>query len=211
MANPVPRLIGDNAETRRHLDSAARDVTSMQTDITALQAAEAILGTSSSAFAAGRVLTDTTSIDVDLGTAGQALFKRAALSGDVTAAADSNSVVINKASSAFSFTGIVTPAQITSNQDNYSPTGIAAATVLRLTSDASRTITGIDASSNTTGRILKIFNCNAVGSGFNLVFDGTSVASSAANRFVGLSVTVANGRFVELWYDITSAVWRFCL
>src|SRR3990167_10882133 len=42
----------------------------------------------------------------------------------------------------WALTGDITPAQITSNQDNYNPTGLSSASVLRLATDASRDITG---------------------------------------------------------------------
>lgn len=56
--------------------------------------AEYIVGAASASLTAERVVTNTTSITWDLGTAAQAQAKRAALIGDVTASADSNTTTI---------------------------------------------------------------------------------------------------------------------
>lgn len=53
-----------------------------------------LVKTADAALSAERVVTDTTSITVDWATAGQAKFQRAALTGDVTASANSNSTTI---------------------------------------------------------------------------------------------------------------------
>jgi hypothetical protein len=125
------------------------------------------------------------------------------LSGDVTAAQDSNSVTVDKASAAFSFTGIVTPAQITADQNDYNPTGLATANVLRISSDAARSITGIAAQG--TGRFLFLFNVGA----FAITLTDEDAASAAANRFAVPSAPIisADGSRA-IWYDITSSRWR---
>lgn len=56
--------------------------------------AEYLVGTANAGLSAERVVTDTPSIAWDLATAGQAKAKRAALTGDVTAAADGNAMTI---------------------------------------------------------------------------------------------------------------------
>ena len=43
----------------------------------------------------------------------------------------------------FNLTGLINPSQITSNQNDYAPTGLSIATSIRLYSDAIRTITGL--------------------------------------------------------------------
>jgi hypothetical protein len=74
-------------------------------------------------------------------------------------------------------TGSISPAQITANQNNYNPTGLATATILNLTSDAARDITGIVAQSN--GRLLVLMNSG----GYTITLKENSGSSSAANRF----------------------------
>lgn len=94
-----------------------------------------------------------------------------------------------------------TPAQITSNQNNYDP-GVAE--VLRLSTDAARTITGI--SGGVKGRYLQIIN---VGN-FNITLAYESGLSLAANRFVSPSAenTVLYPRAsVRLYYDGVSLRW----
>ena len=96
----------------------------------------------------------------------------------------------------------ISPAQITSNTDNYAPTGLSTATVLRLSTDASRNLTGITGGAD--GRILVLLN---VGS-FPLVLKD-NVTSTAANRFqlVG-DLTLQGDEGVILYYDSTSSRWR---
>ncbi len=53
-------------------------------------------------------------------------------------------------------TGIISPPQITVNQNDYAPAGFAAASVLRLSTDANRNITGLAGGSD--GRLIYIYN-----------------------------------------------------
>lgn len=99
----------------------------------------------------------------------------------------------------------ITPAQITANQDNYAPTGIGTADTLRLSTDASRNITGINAgTSMINGRELTIINVGAQ----NIVLSN-NVTSTAANRFLlNADVTILPEQQIILKYDGTSARWR---
>lgn len=95
-----------------------------------------------------------------------------------------------------------TPAQITANQDDYDP---GDATYFRLSSDASRTITGIGFGSN--GKHLILVNVG----GFNIVLANQSVASTDLNRFItgtGGDVTLAPDERVDAIYDATTQRWR---
>ncbi len=51
--------------------------------------------------------------------------------------------VVTNASQSFALTGDISPSQITSNQNDYNPTGLSGASTLRLSTDASRNITGL--------------------------------------------------------------------
>ena len=97
------------------------------------------------------------------------------------------------------------PAQLTANQDNYNPSGLYATTVLRLTSDASRDITGIVPTDNLlAGQVLILFNVG----GFNIVLKN-DVTSTAANRFLfPADITLAPNEGIGLMYDATSSRWR---
>lgn len=109
------------------------------------------------------------------------------------------------AGSAFRLSGVLSPAEITSDQDDYNPTGLAAASILRISTDTQRTITGI--AGGTAGRIL-IVAC--IGPG-NLILAHEDTGSSAANRFSfasSLDIIMAPGWARMLWYDATASRWR---
>lgn len=143
------------------------------------------------------------SLNATLEFTGSSSIQRAALTGDVTAAAGSNSVVVNQASSAFAFTGVLAPSQITSDQNNYNPTNLSTAAVLRLSSDALRNITGLQGGAS--GRTLFVHN---VGSN-NIVLKDESASSTAANRFaLTADLTLSADSVAILQYDSTSSRWR---
>jgi len=99
----------------------------------------------------------------------------------------------------------LTPSQITSNQNNYNPTDFASYGVIRLSSDASRNITGMVAPSP-TGNVEKTLH--NVGS-FDIVLVNESASSSAANRFSsGADITIAPNQSVRIIYDGTASRWR---
>lgn len=104
----------------------------------------------------------------------------------------------------FALQGDISPAQITANQDDYAPTGLSTAAVLRLSTDASRNITSIAGGAD--GRILIIHN---VGS-FDIVLkDDDGATGTAANRFaLSGDVTLAADQCAILQYDSTSSRWR---
>jgi len=102
----------------------------------------------------------------------------------------------------FAFTP-VSPTQITANQNNYNP---GTSRYYRLTTDASRTITGLSIS-QLSGQECEIWN---VGSN-NLVLAHQSTSSTAANRFISVSgadVTIAPEGIALLRYDGVSSRWR---
>ena len=101
------------------------------------------------------------------------------------------------------WSGVISPAQITSNQNDYAPTGFSTATVLRLSTDASRTITGLAGGAD--GRIITIHN---IGSN-DLILSNESASSTAANRFaLGADATIGANTSTTLRYDATSSRWR---
>lgn len=99
--------------------------------------------------------------------------------------------------------GDITPAQITADQNDYNPTGLADAVVLRLSSDAARSITGLAGGAD--GRVLTLHNVGTE----NISLVGESALSAAANRFAlasGFTVRPDDG--VILQYDATESRWR---
>ncbi|HXF90175.1 MAG TPA: DUF2793 domain-containing protein [Xanthobacteraceae bacterium] len=99
--------------------------------------------------------------------------------------------------------GDISPAQITADQNDYSPSGLAAASVLRLSSDAPRNLTGLAGGGD--GRIVVLVNVGAN----SIVLKDASAASAAANRFAfGADVTLAAKQSAVLWYDAADARWK---
>lgn len=100
-------------------------------------------------------------------------------------------------------TGVISPAQITANQNDYAPSGIATAITLRLSTDASRDMTGlVDARDGTIKTIINV--------GTNpLVLKNASASSTAANRFdFSGDITLAGKQSATLRYDGTDARWK---
>lgn len=99
--------------------------------------------------------------------------------------------------------GIISPTQITADQNNYSPTGLATSNTLRLSSDASRNITGL--AGGEKGRVLILHNVGTQA----IVLKSESASSTAANRFALASdITISASQAVTLQYDDTSSRWR---
>lgn len=104
---------------------------------------------------------------------------------------------------AFAILGDISPAQITADQNNYNPTGLSGASVLRLNTDASRNITGL--AGGTDGKIIIVHNVGAN----NIVLVDESASSTAANRFaLTANTTIAADAVAILQYDSTSSRWR---
>lgn len=106
-------------------------------------------------------------------------------------------------SQSVALSGDISPTQITANQNDYNPTNLATSSVLRLTTDASRDVTGLQGGAD--GRIIIIHN---VGS-FAVVLKDESANSSAANRFALTGdTTLLTDQAILLQYDSTSSRWR---
>ncbi len=103
----------------------------------------------------------------------------------------------------FALSGDLTPSQITANQNDYNPSSLSEASVLRLNSNASRNITGLQG--GVDGRVLTVFN---IGSN-PIVLKNQSTSSVAGNRFaLGTDVTLTTDQGISLIYDSTSQRWR---
>lgn len=101
------------------------------------------------------------------------------------------------------FSSVLTPAQVTSNQNDYNPTGLSAAAIVRISSDAARSITGL-----TTGSDDPMLILTNIGA-FTITLKNEDVASTAANRFLfGSDLALAADESVWLTYDNTSLRWR---
>ena len=97
----------------------------------------------------------------------------------------------------------ISPAQLTANTDNWSPSGLATATVIRFRTDAIRNITGLSAPDAI--RRLTLINIGTK----TAIFTGEDASSTAANRFAFYpDEPVLPGATITIIYDLTSARWR---
>lgn len=101
------------------------------------------------------------------------------------------------------FTGEQTPAQITADTNNYAPTNLSLAAVLRLSTDAAHNITGL--TGGAAGRLIFVENVGA----FDFTLKAASGSSTAANRFdLTADVVLVPSSSLLLRYDGTSLRWR---
>jgi hypothetical protein len=108
-----------------------------------------------------------------------------------------------KINSGFFLNGDLSPSQITSNQNDYNPAGLAGASVLRISCDAARDITGLSGGSD--GRVLALVN---VGS-YALTLKDAHTGSSSGNRFaLDADVVLAAKQSAVLWYDSADMRWK---
>ena len=125
------------------------------------------------------------------------------LSGDLEFSGDPYAPQVKSISAGLSLLGILTPAQITSDQNNYNP-GVGY-TIYRLTSDAARSITGWSASLHITFWVL---NVNALGGPAITLVDNSSSSSTGSRFAFGGNVTINPGEGAHLFYDIAASRWR---
>lgn len=97
--------------------------------------------------------------------------------------------------------GVLTPATLSSDQNDYNPTGFRNTAVLRLNASTIINITGLADPIN--GRKLDIINIGII----PITFVGQSVLSVVANRFY-TSTTLVGGACISLIYDGPSSYWR---
>lgn len=95
----------------------------------------------------------------------------------------------------------VSPAAISTTQNDYNPTSLSTATCLRLNCTAACSITGL--AGGAAGRDLELINIGTA----TLKFPANSVSSSAANRFAN-AFNLFPGQSIFLRYDATSSLWR---
>lgn len=108
-------------------------------------------------------------------------------------------------------TAILSPAQLTAGVDNYNPTGLADALILRLSSDASRAIGGINSAVGAPGSHWVRKLLVNVGSNDIVLTRSAGSGSNAANQFAtpgALDFTLNQNDGVWIHYDRTSTIWR---
>jgi hypothetical protein len=111
--------------------------------------------------------------------------------------------VVERASTDFALTGVITPTTLAASQNNYSPTGLADSSTLRLSASTPVSITGL--AGGASGRILILTN---VGSSA-ITLEDEDAGSTAANRFaLPVDVKLNAEDSIILQYDGTSSRWR---
>jgi hypothetical protein len=104
---------------------------------------------------------------------------------------------------------IITPAQLTSDTDNYNPTGFSTCNLIRQDIDANnREITGFLAPAIGVNRIIKITNLGAAGR--DLKFTHNDAASLVENRMLlrdNGDKTIRPNETAEFYYDHARARW----
>lgn len=102
--------------------------------------------------------------------------------------------------------GVLSPAQIAADTNDYNPTGLSLANILRLDTDNVRYLTGLQGGYDGRRILLHVLPA-AQGP---LILRDENASSSAANRFT-LSerrVFLWPGDSLDLWYDGTAARWK---
>lgn len=111
----------------------------------------------------------------------------------------------SSATGAFALSGTITPSILNAQQDDYNPTGLDGAVVVRLTSSTGVDITGL--AGGTAGRFIALQNLNATASQIRLRSGNAS--SAAANRFgFQRDVYIRPGGTMLLQYDAVASLWR---
>lgn len=106
----------------------------------------------------------------------------------------------------------ISPTALAANTNDWNPTGLANASVIRMDASGAIDLTGISVASIVTGlgdgRVLLL--CH-IGASNNVTLKHQSASSSAAHRFTCANATDVTLRplgSVWLWYDLTSTTWR---
>lgn len=103
---------------------------------------------------------------------------------------------------ALSLAGIISPTQLAANTNDWAPTGLSGAVIIRMSTDASRNLTGLTGGAD--GRLMIIENIGT----HDVVFKDL-VTSSASNQFSlgGADVTLTAKKTLLFFYDGTLSKW----
>jgi hypothetical protein len=103
---------------------------------------------------------------------------------------------------------VISPATVSTDQNDYAPTGWATARYVRFTLGADVKFSGF----GTTGIVEKRKTLVFVAGGFVAQYLRDDAASTAGNRIITPypnDVYMALNEARDIWYDSTSAAWRF--
>lgn len=99
----------------------------------------------------------------------------------------------------------ITPAALSANTNDYTPSGIATAAVVRVSATGAVNLTGLKAA--TTRQMKLLVNIGA----FAITITHADALSSAANRFRcggAVNITLAKLDAIWIYYDLASGVWQ---
>src|SRR5579859_374467 len=104
------------------------------------------------------------------------------------------------------FGGAVTPPALSASVNDYAPTGLATASILRLSaSGGSWNVTGIASTGFNEARNLVVIN---VGSSNSITLKNQSASSASANRLlIGSDIVLGPSQSAHLIYDATAGFW----
>lgn len=103
----------------------------------------------------------------------------------------------------FALTGVIAPSALGASVNDWNPTGLDSASIIRASASAAVNITGIAGGS--AGRQLTVENIGAI----NITLTNQDAASSAANRFaLPRPLVLRPNQAVTLTYDGTTSRWR---
>jgi hypothetical protein len=143
-------------------------------------------------------------------TGGSTVLKGHDYAPSVTSSTGTTHYAYNHDAGFVAWNSVLSPAQITSNQNDYNPTGWNeggaphGASILRLSSDASRNVTSL--TGGVSGRLAIITN---VGAQDIVLKDDDGATGTAANRFeFNADITLQASESIMLFYDGTSSRWR---
>jgi hypothetical protein len=102
------------------------------------------------------------------------------------------------------FNGVISPAALASNTNNWNPAGLATANVIRFSCSPAITITGLTAPA-ADGQVIVLDN---VGATNTCTLTAQDTNSTAANRFAfDRPIAIRPGRTLTIKYDLTTARW----
>ena len=125
------------------------------------------------------------------------------VTGDWLLGSTSSGVLQRIDAGRFGIGTIISPSQITSNQNNYNPTGFDGADIVRFSTNALRLITGFVAPTHSRAKLL--YNIGSE----SIVITAQDPSSSAVNRIdARRDIVVAPNTSIVVWYDSVSSRWR---
>ncbi len=117
--------------------------------------------------------------------------------------ADGSSLAGGTLSAAVTFSGIITPTALTGSNNNWAPTGLSTAAIIRAQATSSATVTGLTAQSS--GRLIVLQNIDTA---TTITLTNEDSNSTAANRFsFGVNLVVGPKASAFLRYDGTLSRW----